>query len=125
LIYALTGLEKAKSGKIYLRNVAENGEDIELEHFSVRQRNEAGVAHIPEDRHRYGLVLDFDLQSNMVLERYYQKPFSIWAGSIAKPFTAIPTRSLSNTTFALAAVRNRSFAICRAAISKKPSSDES
>jgi len=76
LIYALTGLEKAKSGKIYLRNVAENGEDIQLDHFSVRQRNEAGVAHIPEDRHRYGLVLDFDLQSNMVLERYYQKPFS-------------------------------------------------
>jgi simple sugar transport system ATP-binding protein len=35
-----------------------------------------GVAHIPEDRHRYGLILDFDLQSNMVLERYYQKPYS-------------------------------------------------
>jgi ABC-type uncharacterized transport system ATPase subunit len=76
LIYALTGLEKARSGQIYLRNVDETGKDIELEHFSVRQRNEAGVAHIPEDRHRYGLVLDFDLQSNMVLERYYEKPFS-------------------------------------------------
>jgi general nucleoside transport system ATP-binding protein len=76
LIYALTGLEKARSGKIYLRNVNENGEDIELEHFSVRKRNEVGVAHIPEDRHRYGLILDFDLQSNMVLERYYQNPYS-------------------------------------------------
>jgi general nucleoside transport system ATP-binding protein len=76
LIYALTGLEKARSGKIYLRNVSEDGTDIELEHFSVRKRNESGVAHIPEDRHRYGLILDFDLQSNMVLERYYEKPFS-------------------------------------------------
>jgi ABC-type uncharacterized transport system ATPase subunit len=78
LIYALTGLEKAYSGKIYLRNSGTNGEDIELEHFSVRKRNEAGVAHIPEDRHRYGLILDFDLQSNMVLERYYQQPYSHW-----------------------------------------------
>jgi len=76
LIYALTGLEKAKSGHIYLRNVAEDGKDIELDHYSARKRNESGLAHIPEDRHRYGLILDFDLQSNMVLERYYQKPFS-------------------------------------------------
>lgn len=86
LIYALTGIMPTKSGKIFLRDVdisninrhAQKGEkgNIELQRLSIRSRNEAGLSHIPEDRHKYGLVLDFDLKSNMVLERYYEPQFS-------------------------------------------------
>ncbi|WP_163192452.1 ABC transporter ATP-binding protein [Clostridium thermarum] len=69
LIEAITGLRNIESGKITI-----NGVDITR--MSVRQRNEAGVGHIPEDRHKYGLVLDFSLEDNMVLENYYREPFS-------------------------------------------------
>ena len=51
LVYALTGLEKLKRGKILLL-----GKDIS--HASVRKRNVSGMSHIPEDRHKHGLVLD-------------------------------------------------------------------
>jgi len=69
LIEAITGLRQAESGKILL-----NGVDISS--FPVRKRNEYGLGHIPEDRHKYGLVLDFILEDNMILENYYKPPFS-------------------------------------------------
>ncbi|WP_139904916.1 ABC transporter ATP-binding protein [Clostridium thermarum] len=69
LIEAITGLRNIESGKITI-----NGVDITR--MSVRQRNEAGLGHIPEDRHKYGLVLDFSLEDNMVLENYYREPYS-------------------------------------------------
>ena len=68
LVYALTGLTGAKNGKISLL-----GEDIT--HASVRHRNELGIAHIPEDRHKHGLVLDFTLQDNCVLLTYFKNEF--------------------------------------------------
>ena len=68
LVYALTGLEKASSGKITLC-----GKDITK--ASIRQRSLAGMSHIPEDRHKHGLVLDFTLEQNMVLQRYYEPAF--------------------------------------------------
>lgn len=68
LIYALTGLMKAKSGKINLLQ-----EDIT--HASVRYRNELGISHIPEDRHKHGLVLDFPLRDNCVLLTYFKDEF--------------------------------------------------
>jgi general nucleoside transport system ATP-binding protein len=43
--------------------------------LDVRDRREAGIAHIPEDRHRFGLILPFSLADNMVLGRHYRKPF--------------------------------------------------
>lgn len=49
--------------------------DIHLERLSVRQRNVRGVAHIPEDRHKHGLVLDFNLRDNIVLDTYFSKKF--------------------------------------------------
>ncbi len=49
--------------------------DIHLEKLSVRQRNIRGVAHIPEDRHKHGLVLDFNLRDNIVLDTYFSKEF--------------------------------------------------
>ena len=68
LVYALTGLEPAVSGKITLE-----GKDIT--HASIRQRSLMGMSHIPEDRHKHGLVLDFTLEQNMVLQRYKEPQF--------------------------------------------------
>ncbi|MBU5595065.1 ABC transporter ATP-binding protein [Amphibacillus sp. MSJ-3] len=69
LIEALTGLRKVESGQILLNQQ-------EITHLSTRKITEAGVGHIPQDRHKYGLVLDFPIAENMVLQTYYQKPFS-------------------------------------------------
>ena len=67
-VYGLTGLEKLSSGAIRL-----GGEDITS--ASIRQRSKDGLGHIPEDRHKHGLVLDYTLEKNMVLQRYWQPEF--------------------------------------------------
>ena len=67
LIYGLTGLEPLESGTISLA-----GEDIT--HASIRERSRK-MSHIPEDRHKYGLVLDYPLDYNIVLQRYYEPEF--------------------------------------------------
>ena len=67
-VHALTGLEKASAGKILLC-----GQDVT--HSTIRQRGRAGMGHIPEDRHKHGLVLDFPLEDNLVLQRYMEPPF--------------------------------------------------
>lgn len=69
LIEAITGLRNADSGHIILK-----GE--EMTNKRPRKVTSAGVAHIPEDRHKHGLVLDFSMGENMVLQTYYQKPYS-------------------------------------------------
>lgn len=69
LIQALTGLTKIESGSILVR-----GEDVTK--LPVRQRLDRGLGHIPEDRHRHGLVLDFRLDENMVLHTYGKPPFA-------------------------------------------------
>lgn len=68
LVYGITGLESVSSGEIIL-----NGEDITKS--SIRHRNRKGMVHIPEDRHKHGLVLDYTLQENLVLQTYYTKRF--------------------------------------------------
>ena len=68
LIYGITGLEKATGGHIRLC-----GQDIT--DASIRERSKAGMSHIPEDRHKHGLVLDYTLGENMVLQRYWQPQF--------------------------------------------------
>ncbi len=70
LIEALSGLRKIDSGSIAL-----NDEDIS--NRSIRKITEAGVGHIPQDRHKYGLVLDFRLDENLVLQTYYKEPNSV------------------------------------------------
>ncbi len=67
-VHALTGLEKASGGRITLC-----GKDIT--HASIRRRSLAGMSHIPEDRHKHGLVLDYTLEQNLVLQRYYEPQF--------------------------------------------------
>ncbi len=68
LVYGLTGLEKARKGKITLC-----GADISR--ANIRKRNQAGMSHIPEDRHKHGLVLDDTLENNLVLQRFYEGRF--------------------------------------------------
>ncbi|MBR6028146.1 MAG: ABC transporter ATP-binding protein [Clostridia bacterium] len=68
LVYALTGLEKPSSGRILLQ-----GQDIT--HLSIRERAKAGMSHIPEDRHKHGLVLDYTLEQNLVLQCYQDPQF--------------------------------------------------
>ena len=75
-VYALTGLEKPSAGSITLL-----GKDITK--MSIRGRSELGMSHIPEDRHKHGLVLDYSLENNMVLQRYWEKEFQA-AGFIKK-----------------------------------------
>ncbi|HBQ74966.1 MAG TPA: heme ABC transporter ATP-binding protein, partial [Erysipelotrichaceae bacterium] len=69
LVYALSGLMDVKEGSIRL------GEK-DITKTSIRKRNLEGLGHIPEDRHRYGLVLDYPLSFNMVLKSYFMKKFS-------------------------------------------------
>ena len=68
LVYAITGLMKSNGGEIIL-----NGKNIENE--SIRNRTLTGMGHIPEDRHKHGLVLDYTLAENMILQTYYKEPF--------------------------------------------------
>ena len=67
LVYGLTGLDKTTEGKVTLC-----GHDIS--HASIRQRN-VNMSHIPEDRHKHGLILDFTLEQNMVLQRFREPEF--------------------------------------------------
>jgi ABC-type uncharacterized transport system ATPase subunit len=77
LVESITGLRKVESGKIYLE-----GEDIT--NLPIRARIEKGVGHIPEDRQKRGLVLDYTLEENIVLEVYHRKPFAS-RGILNKP----------------------------------------
>ena len=69
MINALTGLENFRKGTFTF-----HGEDVT--HKSVYRKIELGMSHIPEDRQKYGLVLDYDVAQNMVIEQYRNKPFS-------------------------------------------------
>ena len=67
-VHAVTGLEKPSAGTITM-----NGKDITK--MTIRSRSKEGMSHIPEDRHKHGLVLDYTLENNMVLQRYWDKEF--------------------------------------------------
>lgn len=69
LIQAISGLVKSTEGSIVL-----NGKDIT--NRSPRVITENGLGHIPEDRHKHGLVLNMSLEENIILQNYYHKPFS-------------------------------------------------
>jgi len=69
LVEALTGLRKVESGLVTIGGV-------ECTNHSPRQITEMGVAHIPEDREKHGLVMAYSLADNMVLNNYYVKPFA-------------------------------------------------
>lgn len=70
-IHALTGLEPLTQTE----NTSITLDGVEISSKSIREKMKAGISHIPEDRHKHGLVLDFSLEQNMVLERYWQPEF--------------------------------------------------
>ena len=69
LVEAITGMRGVDSGKILF-----NEKDITRS--SIRNRIDEGIAHIPEDRHKRGLILDYTMEDNMVLKVYKNEPFS-------------------------------------------------
>lgn len=69
LVEAITGMRSVASGKIYFK-------DEDITNISIRKRINSGIAHIPEDRQKRGLVLDYTMENNMVLEIYNREPFS-------------------------------------------------
>lgn len=68
LVQAITGLIPIKEGLVSIGNVP-------ITKLPIRKKYEKGLSHIPEDRHKHGVVLDFDLQSNLVLQNYYTPQF--------------------------------------------------
>jgi len=86
-VYALSGLEKPSAGRITFHGknaarapktaeIAEDGSwSCDITKASIRARSKGGMSHIPEDRHKHGLVLDYSLEENMVLQRYWEPEF--------------------------------------------------
>lgn len=68
LVYGITGLMGMDEGQVFL-----NGKDITKE--SIRRKCLDGMAHIPEDRHKHGMVLDYTLKENLILQNYYTPQF--------------------------------------------------
>ena len=69
LVEAIIGLRRADSGKISI-----HGTDVT--NMTTRQRISTGMSHIPEDRHKHGLILDYTVQENLILKNYYLEPYS-------------------------------------------------
>lgn len=68
LINCITGLDNCDDGNIYF-------DSFDITNQSIKKRNELGIAHIPEDRQKHGLILDFNVENNMILEKYKDKRF--------------------------------------------------
>ena len=77
LVYGISGLEPLKEGTLTL-----GGRDITR--APIRKRSTSGMSHIPEDRHKHGLVLDYTLEDNMVLQRYFESHFVTPAGFLKR-----------------------------------------
>ena len=69
LVFGISGLEPVSGGKLSLL-----GKDIT--NAPIRKRSLMGMSHIPEDRHKHGLVLDYTLEDNMILQRYFEPEFT-------------------------------------------------
>lgn len=68
LVEAITGLRKIQEGRVFVNNK-------DITHLPIRARTLTGISHIPEDRHKHGLVLDYNLEDNLVLQTYFQPEF--------------------------------------------------
>ena len=69
LVYGISGLESVSGGTVTMC-----GQDIT--NVPIRRRSVLGMSHIPEDRHKHGLVLDYTLEDNMILQRYFEPEFT-------------------------------------------------
>lgn len=86
LIEALAGLRATSGGSILFE-----GEDVTG--YSARKLKELGIGHIPEDRHKRGLLLDFELTENSILGIHYREPVSA-GGFIKKDVVSTRTREI-------------------------------
>ena len=77
LVYGISGLEPVVGGTVKLC-----GQDITK--APIRKRSLLGMSHIPEDRHKHGLVLDYSLEDNLVLQRYFEPEFTNKAGFLRR-----------------------------------------
>ncbi|MBO4878957.1 MAG: ABC transporter ATP-binding protein [Clostridia bacterium] len=87
LVHGITGLEPLHSGRLFMAGTDAEGKpakEIEISHLPIRKRSVLGMSHIPEDRHKHGLVLDYTLEYNMVLQRYFEPEFTNKAGFLKK-----------------------------------------
>ena len=69
LVFGISGLEPVANGSVKLL-------DKDITHMPIRKRSLMGMSHIPEDRHKHGLVLDYTLEDNIVLQRYFEPEFT-------------------------------------------------
>ena len=69
LVEALTGLAPVESGQVFV-------DGKETTNFRPRAVTESGIAHVPADRHKHGLVLGYPIDENLMLQTYYRRPFS-------------------------------------------------
>lgn len=76
-IHGLSGLDPLVEGTIILE-----GKDVSKS--SIRQKSALGMSHIPEDRHKHGLVLDYSLEDNLVLQNYFEDEFTNKAGFLKR-----------------------------------------
>ncbi len=77
LVYGISGLEHLTGGKLTLC-------DTDITKAPIRKRSVLGISHIPEDRHKHGLVLDYTLEDNMILQRYFTPEFVNKAGFLRR-----------------------------------------
>jgi len=68
LIHGIVGLKPASGGRVTV-----NG--VEVTDYSIRERSLSGISHVPEDRQRHGLVLDYTLENNLILNQYFEPKF--------------------------------------------------
>ncbi len=124
LVNAITGLLRVKAGKITIC-----GDDVTK--MSVRRRNDSYLCHIPQDRHKHGLVLDFPLKDNMVLQRYYESEFqrlgfikaskvSSYAEELIKAFDVRSAEGAFSITRSLSGGNQQKAIIAREFDRKKP-----
>ena len=103
LVYGITGLEPAKEGHVRL-----NGKDITK--AAIRKRSNSGMSHIPEDRHKHGLVLDYSLEYNLILQTYFTQNFTNKAGFLKRK----PIREYANRLIEMYDIRSGQGAITSA-----------
>ena len=103
LVYGLSGLEPLNGGSIQLCGQ-------EITHASIRKRSVMGMSHIPEDRHKHGLVLDYSLEDNLVLQRYFEPEFTNKLGFLKRK----NIRSFANRLIEQFDVRSGQGAVTRA-----------
>jgi simple sugar transport system ATP-binding protein len=84
LVEALAGLRKTESGRVTM-----NGKDITGR--KPRVVREAGISHIPEDRHKMGIILPFSVEENIAMGTHYRKPFARGPGNLVLDLENIHT----------------------------------